>query len=101
MKFKLGKWLLLYKRVQEAGKLLQESRPSYDEFENYVAPKKQLSKDAQLDLEMEIKILLNRSARYLDECGMAMQKPLWIYDKYDTKTHRSNENFRYEYLIDL
>ena len=89
----------MYDLVQELGATLRDSRPTYDDKDNYVSPKIELSKDAQVSLESKIRSLTLRSSRYLDQCGMKPNRPLWHYDRKNPETHISAPEFKYGHLV--
>ena len=75
--------------------------PTYDEEGEYIAPKKELRKDAQDELQSQIKSLIGLSNRYLDHCGMKPRKPLWHYDRKNPETQVSSPEFKYGHLMSL
>ncbi len=89
----------MYDKVNSLGAMLQDSRPTYMDNGDYIAPLTELSKDAQLGLEDEIKSLTLRTSRYLDQCAMKPRKPLWHYDRKNNETHASKADFIYGHLI--
>lgn len=92
-------WRRTYDFVQQLGTTLKDSRPTYDEDGNYFAPKLELSKEAQLVLEDKIRKLILKNNRYLDQCGMKPNKPLWHYDRKNPETHMSAPEFKYWHLV--
>src|SRR5690606_24413382 len=80
MEFSMKEWRNMYDKVHGIGKMLRDSRPTYNEHGNYYAPKTELSKDAQIELEFQIKTWMERNTLYLNQCGMNPKKPLWHYD---------------------
>lgn len=90
----------MYDKVHTLGRMLRDSRPTYDDAGNYYAPKTALSKDAQLELESQIKSCVQRSNRYLDQCGMRPRKPLWHYDHKNPETHISAPEFKFGHLME-
>ncbi len=99
MQFSVKEWRRMYDLVQELGATLRDSRPTYDENDNYVSPKIELSKDAQILLESRIRSLTLRSSRYLDQCGVRPNRPLWHYDRKNPETHISAPEFKYGHLV--
>ncbi len=90
----------MYDLIQQLGQTLRDSRPTYDENEQYVAPTVELSKDAQTVLENKINLLIKRISKYLDQCGLKPEKPLWHYDRKNPETHASERDFKYGHLLE-
>ena len=99
MNFNIKEWLRIYNKVHALGKMLRDSRPTYDALENYIEPKYPLTREYQAKLESDIKTLTERSNRYLDQCGLRMPKPLWHYDNKDPGSWISDPKFRYGHLV--
>jgi hypothetical protein len=99
MQFSIKEWRRSYDKVHVLGRMLRDSHPTYTEEGNYIAPVTELSKDAQLALESEIKSLTQRSSKYLDQCGLRPSKPLWHYDRKNPETHMSAPEFKYGHLL--
>ena len=100
MHFDIKEWRKFYDRVNELGKKLRDSRPTYDDEGRFIYPVAPLSKEEQFQLEDQIASLTKRSGKYLDQCGLKMPRPLWHYDRKDCKTWRSHESFKYEHLLE-
>ena len=47
----------------------------------------------------QITVILKKSSIYLDQCNIKMPKPLWVYKRDDTTTHRSSPDFAYGHLL--
>lgn len=99
MDFSIKEWRKIYDKVHGLGRMLRDSRPTYDEHGNYYAPKAALSKDAQTELEFQIKNWIEKSNRYLNQCGMKPKRPLWHYDRKNPETHASAPEFKYGDLM--
>ncbi len=99
MQFSFKEWSRVYELVKYLGQTLRDSRPTYDDEMNYYAPKTNLSKDEQNDLESRINKLMIKSNKYLDITGMKPRKPLWKYERKNTQTHMSSPDFKYGHLI--
>lgn len=99
MEFSIKEWRRTYDLVQQLGKTLGDSRPSYDDSGKTIPAVLELSLEAQHALEDKIKSLLQKSSKYLDQCGMRPNKPLWHYDRKDPKTWASHESFKYGHLL--
>lgn len=99
MEFSLREWRRIYDRVNELGKMLRDSRPTYTELGSYIAPVIELSKDLQTKIESDIKTLTQKSSKYLDQCGIRPDKPLWHYDHKNPETHASAPEFKYGHLL--
>ncbi len=91
----------MYDQVQELGKILRNSRPTYTEEGKPISPVNHLSEAAQEALESEIATIMKRTSKYLDQCGMRAKKPLWVYDKSNPETHISSLEFKFGHLIAL
>lgn len=89
----------MYDSVHELGRKLNDSRPHYDELGNCFAPKIELSKEAQNNLESQLISLAQLGSKYLDQCGMRMPKPLWRYERKKPETHWSDPQFKYAHLV--
>lgn len=90
----------MYDMVQELGRTLRDSQPTYTDNGGYIAPKTELSKDAQSILENKIKSLSQKSGHYMDQCGMRMPKPLWHYDRKNPETWISDPSFKFGHLLE-
>ncbi len=90
----------MYDKVHGLGIMLRDSRPTYDEHGNYYAPKTALSKDAQIELEFQIKNWTEKSNHYLNHCGLRAKKPLWHYDRRNPETWISDPSFNYSHLLE-
>jgi len=99
MEFSMKEWRKIYDKVHGLGRMLRDSRPTYDDAGNYYAPKTELSKDAQIELEFQIKTWMERNTRYLNQCGMKPKRPLWHYDRKNPETHASAKEFKYGHLM--
>ena len=99
MKFSIKEWRRIYDTVHELGRTLRDSRVTYDDLDRAIAPKINLSPEVQSSIESNIKSLTQRSSKYLDQCGMRPNKPLWHYDRKDCKTWRSHESFKFSHLL--
>ena len=99
MQFNVNEWRRYYDQIHNLGKMLNDSYPSMDEHRNYVAPTVNLRKDAQLNLEKEIKEWIDRCSKYLDSCGLRPEKPLWKFNIKDPTTHISSPDFAYKHLL--
>lgn len=91
----------MYDKVHALGKMLRDSRPTYTDKGDYIAPATELSKSCQSELESQIQSLMQRSNKYLDQCGLRMPKPLWHYDRKDPKTWPWHESFKYGHLLEF
>lgn len=89
----------MYDEVHQMGKMLKNSRHTYDKDKNVVPPVAALSEGVQLALEKDIDALLDKSGFYLDACNIFPKKPLWKYNKDDPKTWMSHEKFIYSHLV--
>jgi hypothetical protein len=101
MNFNIREWSRIYNKVQALGNILKDSLPTYDEYMKEMPPANELSNEMKDNIELEIKILLERSNRYLDQCGMRFPKALWKYDRKDPKTWLSHESFKYRHLMEF
>ncbi len=99
MKFSIKEWRRIYFKVNELGKMLRDSRPTYTENGSYVAPVTALNKEWQCWAESEIKSMTQRSGMYLDQCGLRMPRPLWHYDRKNPETWISDPSFQYGHLV--
>jgi hypothetical protein len=99
MKFSMKEWRRIYDLVNELGRTLRDSQPTYTDDGSYIAPKINLTKDAQLNLEDKIKSLTQKSCTYMDQCGLKMPRPLWHYDRKNPETHASAPEFLYGHLL--
>ena len=99
MKFSMRDWRRMYDKVQELSKMLKDSRPTITEDGKKIPPVIELSEHIQDSLEAEIKLLLTRVGKYLDQCGVHARKPLWEYDRKNSATHASAPDFRYGHLL--
>lgn len=99
IRFSMGEWRKIYDKAMYLGERLKDSRPTYTEEGDYIAPVALLDKNVQIELEKEIKRLTKKSARYLDHWGYKLTPPLWIYDKEDKSTWISAKNFKYSHLL--
>ena len=93
-------WKRMYDLVQELGQTLHDSRPTYTELGDYIAPKITLPREHQAMLEDEIHSTMQRCNSYLDRCGMRIPKPLWVYDRKNPETHASAQEFKYRHLME-
>lgn len=89
----------MYDMVHSLTKTLRDSRPTYDDKGKAIAPKIELTKDAQYILESNIRKLVVKTGRYLDHCGIKPNKPLWHYDRKNPETHMSAPEFKYGHLV--
>ncbi len=89
----------MYDKVHALGKMLKDSKPSSTDDGSYIPPALKLSKDDQNNLENEIRSLTIRSSRYLDQCSMKPNRPLWHYDHKNPETHMSAPEFKYGHLV--
>lgn len=89
----------MYDKVNFLGKMLRDSQPSYTENGSYIAPLTQLSREAQMSLQSDIKTLCQKTSKYLDQSEMRANKPLWHYDRKNPETHISSSEFRYGHLL--
>lgn len=96
----MEEWQTIYDQTQEKGQILKDSLPRPDSNNKRIVspPIKPLGKLEQNLLIIEIKELTMKARKYLDECGMKMQLPLWKYDIKDNKTWASHHNFKYKHL---
>lgn len=101
MQFSIKEWRRMYDTVQSLGAMLRDSRPTYEENGDYIAPKVPLNKDAQNILEDKIRLLTIKSTRYLDVTGMKPRKPLWAYERNSPSTHMSHPDFKYGHLLQV
>lgn len=99
MKFSLKEWRRMYDNVHSLGKMLRDSKPTYDEDGNCFPSKTNLSKCAQDGIEIDIRLIIERSKYYLNQSGLRMPRPLWKYDPKDHTTHASSGKFKYQHLI--
>lgn len=99
MQFSMKEWLHNYNKVHTLGRMLRASRPTFDDEGDYIAPETYLSKSAQGNIEFEIRTLMQRNNRYMDQCGLRMPKPLWHYERDNPKTHMSSREFQYGHLV--
>lgn len=99
MQFQMKEWRRMYDFVHELGRALRDARPTYDDLGNYYAPKIEMSTADQQTLESKIKSLTQRSSKYLDQCGVRPNKPLWNYDRKNPETHISAPEFKYGHLV--
>lgn len=100
MKFLIKEWRRIYFKVNELGKTLRDSRPTYTENGNYIAPVAALNSEWQAWAESEIKSLTQRSGKYLDQCGLKMPRPLWHYDRKSPETWISDPSFKFGHLLE-
>ena len=98
MKFSIKDWRRMYDLAQELGTQLKNSRPTYDDCLNYYPPVHPLPKIQQHALEDRIQTIMTNNNQYLDECGMKMPKPLWVYNRLNPETHLSSKQFKYEHM---
>ncbi len=100
MEFSIREWRKMYDKIHGLGSMLRDSRPTYTDEGDYIAPRAALSHDAQKELEFQIKTWVERSNRYLNQCGMKMPKPLWYYDRKNPETWVSDPSFKYGHLLE-
>ncbi len=100
MEFSINEWRTFYDKVNELGAKLRDSKPTYTASGREIPPIRFLKKEAQDWIESQMKTLLQRSNHYLDQTGMKMPKPLWIYSNKDSSTWASSLSFKYRHLID-
>lgn len=91
----------MYFAVHKLGRMLNDSRPTYTPSGAYIAPLTELSKGSQDLLDNEIKVLMQKSSKYLDQCGIKPKKPLWHYDRKNPETHASAPEFKYKHLLQV
>jgi len=99
MEFSMKEWRIIYDKVHQLGRMLQDSHPTHDADGNYHEPKIPLGKLAQIELEIKIDAWLERNTCYLNLCDKKPAKPLWKYDRNDPQTHASSKDFKYTYLM--
>ncbi len=99
MRFSIKEWRKFYDKVHALGQTLHNGRPTYNEFGGYIEPVAELSREAQMALESQIKTLTQRSSRYLDQCGIRPYPRLWKYDSKNPETQMSSPEFKYGHLI--
>ena len=87
--FSLSKWRETYDKVREIGTYLKMCS------ENGI----QIGLAERESKENEINELLKSSMQYMDSVGMAMPKPLWVYDNKDEETWASSDKFEYHHLL--
>ncbi len=95
MQFEAKIWRKYYDRVQELSQILKNSKIDY-QGNPPIAP---LDRDAQINIESHISILLDKTNEYLDECYMKPKEPLWTYHRDDKRTWRSHESFAHDDLL--
>ena len=100
MEFSLREWRKTYYLVNELGSTLRDARPTYTDDGDYIAPKIEMSREDQATLESKIASLCQRSGKYLDQCGLRMPRPLWVYDRKNPETHASAPEFKYRHLME-
>jgi hypothetical protein len=89
----------MYDKVHDLGNTLKNSRPTRTDSGKLIAPRIELSKGAQAELETQINNWIEKVKRYLDHCNMRPRKVLWHYDRKNPETWASSPQFKYTHLM--
>jgi hypothetical protein len=99
MEFNIAEWRKDYDKAQSLGKRLKDSQPYRDEDKVWHEAPHPLGAYDQINLQKEIEVIALKISKYLDDCGIRMEPPLWDYDKEDPSTWPSDESFKFKHLL--
>lgn len=82
-------WARFYKKIYAIRKELKDARdqPRIIDYEQRLAMEKQAD------------ILCQQCSEYLDSCGMRIPDALWVYNKDDKRTWKSEKDFSFHHLV--
>lgn len=91
MRFSIAKWRAMYDEVNTMGAILKSTQPDAEGN----PPKNTISDATRRKMDKEIKKLLAKSDKYLDECRVLPKKPLWKYCRDNPETWLSSDKFEF------
>ena len=94
MRYSHREWLKLYRKTHEYGAKLKLYH-----YAKIVPEGKRLSRDTVELYRLEIASLTERTAKYLDGCGLALPQTPWAYEADDKSTWPSHDSFAYQHLM--
>jgi hypothetical protein len=100
MDFCIDEWRKMYDKINQVGKLINDSTPRYDKFtKETIYQKINLTNEKKFKLRHEMEVLTKKVARYLSTTNMFPNPPLWHYDIHNERTWLSSSQFEYKHLV--